>query len=228
MKFFISFIGIFLSSIVFAFPAQVILVRHGEKPADGNELSEQGCYRSFLISNFFWTHPIASAFGQPEAYFAMAPNSSDGSIRAVQTLLPTAVAQGKVVNDPFVRDQTQEMAQQILADSSLEGKTVVVAWEHKHIVNLAAALGLPSDPNVGDWPGKVFDQAWIINWVDGVARLQIVPEKVLPSDNPFGGIDHWQDGPLKAQDNLSNLSAKCQNNDELHKMASGSVNPSLP
>ena len=228
MKIIFAILSLVFSMTVLAMPGQVILIRHGEKPADGNELSQQGCERAFLISNFFWNNPTAMAYGRPDAFFAMAPSSSDGSIRAVQTVLPTAVAQNKVVNDPFGKEDTTPMAQQILGDANLDGKTVVVAWEHKHIADLAAALGLPSDPTVGDWPGKVFDQAWVINWVNGVARLQIVPEKVLPNDNPLGGAEHWQDGPLKAEDLVSSLATQCQNNDALHEMAAQSVEPALP
>ena len=102
-----------------AIPAQVVLIRHGEKPKQGNELNQQGCERAFLLPDFFKNNPIVNAYGGPAGFFAMAPKSQDSSVRAVQTLVPTVATFNladdgiQQLQDPFGKGEGDALANEI-------------------------------------------------------------------------------------------------------------------
>jgi hypothetical protein len=149
-------------------------------------------------------------------------------VRAIQTILPTALALGLKVKDPFERDDTDQLAREIVNTSAYDGKTVVIAWEHKVIIDLAESFGVKRSDQTDKWPGEVFDQAWVIRFADG-PQLQIIPEFVLPGDNPRGG-KHWQDGPSKSGKVPvlpPEIAAICENNDMLNDSIDDNVIPPL-
>ena len=225
-----------------ATPAQVVIIRHGEKPAVGNQVTPQGCERAYSLPRFFDISAAVNAYGRPVAIYAQTPNKDDGSIRPSETVAPTAAEWGLNVNSNYTHKQYQAMADEILSSPDYDGKTVVIAWEHDAIPDLAQALGAPNSAP-SDWPGDVFDQAWILNYNSGSslerkpikpgvsASLSIVPEYVLPTDNPAGGSD-WTAGPQTPQNSSPQVSAEiqneCVNNDSLNAIVRQVSVPSLP
>ena len=227
--FFVSGVLSLTSLGALAKPAQVILIRHAEKPPIGNEVSVQGCYRAFLLPQFFSTNPIVNAFGPPVAFYAMAPAKTDGTLRPIQTLVPTvsAMAQRLIspynkVLAPYVKGEGEALAAELLASVAFNQKTVVVAWEHKDLINVAKALGLDAVDSTGKWPSAVYDEAWVLQWdKEGSVSLNIIPEQVLSTDNPQGGVTHWMDGPSDGDSSLAlpeDLITKCRNNDALNAL----------
>jgi len=172
-----------MSSNTWGMPAQVILIRHGEKPATGNDLNDQGYQRAALLPKFFSSTPSVEQFGPPVAIFAMNPGASDGSNRAVETVTPLAQSLGLTLQGNYTKDDVSPLVNDIENNSSYDGHMVLICWEHKVIPLIAAAFGLQNGPT--DWDGSdVFDRAWILTF-DGksVASFQDIPQHLLPGDS---------------------------------------------
>lgn len=178
-------------------PAHILLIRHGEKPDSGDELSPRGWDRAKALPSLFEREPYAG-FGAPAALFGMAPKSQDeiaaeppandgtknedeGSVRAIQTLKYVSEKFGLKIIDKYKKGDEQALADQLRTDDKLNGKFVVVCWEHKALTDLAADLGVDPAPK---YPGSHFDRAWLLT-MDGdkVARFQDLPENLLPGDD---------------------------------------------
>ena len=165
-----------------AAPAQVIIIRHGEKPSAGNELSPQGFQRAEALVGFFEHNPAVTQYGAPVAIYAMDPKDVDGSLRPIETVTPLAKALGLTIDHDYVKAQLPEMVSDILTNPAYDGKMVLICWEHNMIPPLVKDLGWSTAPDA--WSGSVFDQAWVLNFDGGKASsFQIVPEHLLPGDS---------------------------------------------
>lgn len=154
-------------------PAQIILIRHAEKPADPENphLSPAGLKRADALVSFITTDPAMTRFGLPVAVFATQTTKHDAGQRTQETVAPLAKALKLPVLTPYLGKDYAALAKQILANPAYAGKTVLICWNHEAIPQLAAALGvLPEPPK---WKGKVFDQVYIISYHDGKAALAI-------------------------------------------------------
>ncbi|MFI5361409.1 MAG: histidine phosphatase family protein [Elusimicrobiota bacterium] len=164
-----------------ATPAQVIIIRHGEKPDEGNELSPRGFQRAQALVDFFEHSPAVTRHGTPAAIYAMNPKDEDGSLRPIQTVTPLAEALGLRIDHDYVKDELPQLVKDIKANHAYDGKMVLICWEHKMIPVLVSDFGWNSAPK--SWKGKVFDQAWVLDFEgDAVSSFRIVPEHVLPGD----------------------------------------------
>ncbi len=210
-----------------ATPAQVVIIRHAEKPAIGNELNFEGCERAYLLPHFFLKNAVVQRYKNPVAIYAMQPKDKEGSIRAIQTLAPTAAQLNLTIRNTHKKENFQEMIQEILNKPEYNKKTVLIAWEHKNIPILAEAFGLKLDSNTDNWPGIVYDQAWVIGFktssnTSPEPSLSIMPEDLLPTDNPLGG-SKWQDGPQKSNEQTNKVPSDiikiCQTNDKLNALS---------
>ncbi len=222
--------GLFFSSLAYANPAQVVIVRHAEKLSSGVEVSPQGCERAFLLTQFFSTNSVVNKYGSPVAFYAARPKHADSSIRSEQTLAPSASQSGLNILDPYVRDQYQPVVDEISSTHAYDGKTVVMAWEHDSIPVLAQTFGVKLNSSTKSWPDMVFDEAWVIDFTGKKnPSLTIIPESVLPGDNPLGGKD-WQNGPTPGEGNPvpSNIVQECGNNDALNVLTNALVTPPFP
>ncbi len=190
------FTVLFLSFQVWATPAQIIIVRHGEKLDDQhNDLSPQGCERAFQLTNFF------KNYQQVVAIYAQGVKKATSSIRPLETIAPTAKMLSLKINNSFLRDDVSGISHEILTSSAYQGKTVLIVWEHSAILDLAPALGVRLAANLQKWPDSIFDQAWVITYQNSdpkKASLQIVAETVLPTDitSNQSGISNWGREPL--------------------------------
>ncbi|HEX4048351.1 MAG TPA: histidine phosphatase family protein [Elusimicrobiota bacterium] len=166
-----------------AAPAQVIIIRHGEKPDTGPDLDAQGYQRAAALVGFFESNPAVTRYGPPVAIYAMDPKDEDGSMRPIETVTPLADALKLTIDHDYLKDQLPQLVSDIMADKDYDGKMVLVCWEHKVIPDLVRDFGWESPPK---WPGgSVFDQAWILDFdASGtVSSFQVVPEHVLPGDS---------------------------------------------
>jgi hypothetical protein len=169
-------------SPAWATPAQVLIIRHGEKPAQGNDLSAKGEKRAQALVGYFETNPEVTQYGTPVAIYAMAPDDSqDPSRRPIETVTPLANSLGLKINTPYARDEVKDLANSILSNSDYDGKMVLICWEHNMIPKLAHKLGV--EPKPADWPDAVFDQVWEIDYNgDQVSDFRQYSEHVLPGD----------------------------------------------
>jgi hypothetical protein len=152
-------------------PAQIILIRHADKPADPNDphLSQAGVQRAERLVSFVTTDPAMTRFGLPVAVFATRTTKDDNGQRTQETVTPLARVLKLPVQAPFLGKDYAALANLILADPVYAGKTVLICWNHEEIPQLAAALGVTPEPP--KWKARVFDQVYVISYHDGKAAL---------------------------------------------------------
>ena len=152
-------------------PAQIILIRHAEKPPDPENphLSHAGVKRAGQLVSFITTDPAMTRFGLPVAVFATQATKHDNGQRTQETVAPLARALKLPVQTPYLAKDYAALAKVILATPAYAGKTVLICWNHEEIPPLAAALGVTPEPP--KWKGSVFDQVYVISYPDGQARL---------------------------------------------------------
>jgi len=172
----------------YAEPAQVILIRHAEKPATGPELNAQGFKRAEALVKFFRNNPAVTAYGTPVAIYAAAPKHEDSSVRSIQTVTPLAKALGLGVDTSFTRGQTNKIVRAIMEDPAYDGRLVLICWQHTNLVeiaqNLAAYNNSPRLEVPLVWPDETFDRAWILNLKNGkVVSFKDLPQRLLPGDS---------------------------------------------
>lgn len=160
----------------------IVLVRHGEKPADGlGQLNCQGLNRALALPAV-----IGKLFGRPDAIFAPDPAQSKEDygrlynyVRPLATIEPTAVAFGLPV-DASVGVSDLDALRQKLESSAYRSAVVVVAWEHAAIANLARRLVADhgGDPTiVPDWQGDDFDSIYVVRMTQSGARPAVTFEQ---------------------------------------------------
>jgi hypothetical protein len=171
-------------SIAKATPARVILIRHAEKPDDDSlpDLSPQGYQRAQALTQLFSIHPEYASSGMPVAYFAAQYVPGKTANRCVETMTPLATQYHLPVLTPYAGKDEQKLAKLILNSTEYDGKTVMIAWPHGSIPELASDLGADQAPN--KWKGKVFDRVWLLDYrSDGRVNFSDEPESVLAGDS---------------------------------------------
>jgi hypothetical protein len=148
-------------------PAHIILIRHGEKPADpdNSHLSPAGVARAQQLVPFITKDPAMSKLGVPVAVFASQTTKHDNGQRSQETVAPLAKALNLPVQTPFRSNNYAALAEQILANPAYSGKTVLIAWTHEEIPRLAAALGVT--PRPPKWKDSVYDRVYVISYGKG-------------------------------------------------------------
>jgi hypothetical protein len=194
---FSGFIGAFavlamLAGTAAAAPAQVIIIRHGEKPSTGSDLLvPQGVCRADALAKVF-----PAQFGTPVAIYAMNPNDADGSMRPIETVTPLANALGLAIDHDYTRKKLAQLVQDIMGNDSYQGKIVLICWEHKIIPEMIQAFqdgGWNSESMTwpSKWSGDIFDQAWILNFAGKPAfqiMTQNIPEDTLNGSCPLSDV----------------------------------------
>jgi hypothetical protein len=152
-------------------PAQIILIRHADKPADPEDphLSQAGVQRAERLVSFITTDPAMTRFGLPVAVFATRTTKDNNGQRTQETVAPLARALGLPVQTPFLGKDYAALANLMLAEPAYAGKTVLISWNHEEIPQLAAALGVTPEPP--KWKASVFDQVYVISYHGGQAEL---------------------------------------------------------
>jgi hypothetical protein len=147
--------------VAYSMPAQVLLIRHAEKPESGNDLSEQGYARAKALPAFFTKNPVVNRFGPIAAVYAMKAASEDSSNRPVETVIPTAKTLGLIIHAQYPRKIIVPLVSEIKNSPELDGKTVLICWEHKMIPLIAQEFGFFNAPT--QWDGHVFNQVWALS-----------------------------------------------------------------
>lgn len=159
-------------------PAQIILIRHAEKPADTTDphLSAAGRARAAGLVRFLRKDPVVTKFGPPVALFATATTKDGDGVRTQETLAPAAGALTLPVQTPFLGKQYADLAKQILVNQAYAGKTIIVCWNHEYLPQLAAALGVTPKPP--KWKGSDFDGVYVITYTHGSATMSRMREQL--------------------------------------------------
>ena len=156
--------------MAFAMPAQVIVVRHGEKNPETRQLTQQGEERAAALACYLTQTDYLLQFGPPAAIFAArhVPISDRLVPRPIQTIMPTAQLLQLPVHSPFNGYQVNEIASLILNSSKYDGKNIVICWSHSSIHDLLNAFGYQapfacSSPNK-KYPDCRFDLIFVMTF----------------------------------------------------------------
>lgn len=150
---------------------RVVIIRHGEKPDQGNNLNCQGLNRAMQLPKvLFAKYGIASAVYVP----AINSGGKTKSARTFQTITPYAVKYGLNINSSYADDDYKD----VVADVKQRTGTVILVWEHNSINNLAEAFGLKKPVN---WAGQDFDSIWVITFKGGEPVLSTDKEGITPA-----------------------------------------------
>ncbi len=179
-----------------AAPAQVLIIRHGEKPANGDDLSAAGYQHAKELVPYFESNPAVTEYGTPVAIYAFGPKQKADpkdveatSLRGIETVTPLADALGLSVLSQFNKDQTQEIVDEVLSTPEYDGKMVLICWEHKMIPQLAHQFGATQAP--AEWPdGSVYNQVWEIDF----SGSQVSGFKTFAQDIPPINADVMTNG----------------------------------
>lgn len=152
-----------IGGVLQALPAEIVVMRHGDKNDDedwNHNLNTAGLKRSLALPQV-----LLGRFGTPGAIFAPQPKAPNGgNIRSIQLITPTAVAAKVNIDTQFGVGDEQKLAEAILSDRTLDGKTIFIVWEHQAIAELVADLGAPEPKK---WKGNDFDSLWILKFQNG-------------------------------------------------------------
>lgn len=203
-------LAVLLASLVqsaVAAPARIIILRHGEK-ADDWKLCDIGQQRAEALAlNYLGRDAAKSLFPageEPTFFFAITLHTAELASPAVASwnkpiifysVLPEP-GQSKDDFTKLLNQRTQEAARGLLVNPALQGKTVVVVWEHKHIANaeldtkferegvtLRQLLNLDILPGVPKtWPDDNYDYFWIVDF----PANSNVPSKFTMMKQEFG------------------------------------------
>ncbi|HZJ11397.1 MAG TPA: histidine phosphatase family protein [Methyloceanibacter sp.] len=201
-------LGAFVQSALAA-PARIIILRHGEKE-DAWKLCEIGQQRAKALAlNYLGREAAKSLFAageEPAFFFAITLHTIELASPAVASwnkpiILYSVVPQTGLSKEDFTKAlnrRTQEAARSLLANPALQGRTVVLVWEHKHIANaeldakfeseregvtLRQLLKLEILPGVPKtWPDDNFDYFWIVEFPEN----SNVPSKFSMMKQEFG------------------------------------------
>jgi hypothetical protein len=174
-----------IAAPVIAQPAQVIIIRHAEKQADGS-LSQMGFERAGALAPYFTFTDYLTTFGLPVSIFAARPTvptppfqPDENTQRCIDTIAPTALLLRKPIHSGYAKFQEQQLADFILNNKLYDGANVLICWHQDVIQALSEALGVPSAPPFPD----VFDQTWVITF-SPTATLSIFQQQLLFGDTP--------------------------------------------
>ncbi|ORX76808.1 hypothetical protein BCR32DRAFT_248438 [Anaeromyces robustus] len=140
----------------------VILIRHAEKPASGNDLSERGWLRAECISDLFSKNSTLT----PKMIFAQrAATRKDENLpdsrRQIQTVGPLARALNLTIDNSFFASEVKALAKEISKlDKSYD--PVLVSWNHEDMRKFLIYFGM-SYRIAPKYPKNRYDLVWIIN-----------------------------------------------------------------
>ena len=169
-------------------PAEVLLLRHGHKPGErvngmtlNTNLSARGWRQAQHLAEII---PACFVRGRPLrlASYRFDPITGKNA-RSYQTLVPLAVATGATIRVYSDAESGSEAdGRQLLADPANDGALVVIAWEHRHLPELARGLGWEEMTRIDD---DDFDSLWLLRYPDTGGAPQITLRSQMALD-PLG------------------------------------------
>ncbi|HEY7310182.1 MAG TPA: hypothetical protein VH643_12540 [Gemmataceae bacterium] len=163
-------------------PAQVIIIRHAEKPDEGNHLSLKGRERAAALVPYFQGRPEVLKYKTPVAIYAQGAKNEDSSHRPVETVKGLTRALKLEIIDKYTHDEYPKMVAEILATKEYDGRMVLICWEHKVIPDMAKEFGVKNAP--GKWHGDIYDRTWVITFPpEGKPSFENLPQKLMFGDS---------------------------------------------
>jgi broad specificity phosphatase PhoE len=191
-------------------PSRIIILRHAEK-ANAYALCELGRERANALAKQFLgqggTQSLFAPGERPAAFMAVTLHPLETITPAAQTwglpVIDYSVVPNKDEDDDAkeaeINARTQEAARDLMSKHEFDRKTVVVAWEHKHIasrklekdyrgqeVTFRQLLRLGEAPE--SWSDSNYDDFWIVDYAPGnpnPIKFEAVKQTFTP---PFDAI----------------------------------------
>lgn len=150
---------------------RIILIRHGEKPDNGDNLSCAGLNRALKLAEV-----LKNKFGIPDYIYAPSPATGKQTKngRMLQTIMPFAVKYNLNINTTCNVDESDKLTNAIRKNTG----TVLVVWEHKELATIAEILGVKGYLK---WDSDDYDSIWIITYKHGQAILTKDKEGITPA-----------------------------------------------
>lgn len=180
----ITLVLLFTHATLQAAPAQILIIRHGEKKDDYDPyLSAKGRRRADALVKVFLNDPRFNLYGPPVAIYAALPHHVDSSHRPELTMKPLADKLHIKINLDYRKKKNNEIADDIVFNHpEYNNKTVIICWIHPQIPQLALELGSQQVP--AKWTKHAYDRVWRIKF-DGqkAGPVEDLPERALPGDS---------------------------------------------
>lgn len=152
---------------------KIILIRHGEKPLKGDNLTCKGLNRALQLPKV-----ITEKFGVPDHVYVPVITFGEATLhsRMFQTVIPLVAKYNLKVNTTLQEYDYDHIASELKSKTG----TTLVCWEHKAIPFIVRALGVNA-PSL-NWPDDDFDTIYIVTFHNGVPVLTVDKENISPSD----------------------------------------------
>ena len=194
-------------------PQQIVLIRHGEKPAEGKGggsapsgvnvhgeadadcLIPRGWQRAGALAVLFdpASGPLREPLTRPDKLYAPAygTDHKTRNHRTYETILPLRHRLDLPIECELPTDRGAELAAKIIGS---DGGTSLVCWEHENIPLIARAIPLAagSPPIPSGWPNDAggvprFDVIWLFSRSPGAAGASYsfaqLPQLLLAGDS---------------------------------------------
>ncbi len=152
---------------------RVVIIRHGEKPDSGDNLSCAGLNRALALPAV-----LDTVTGVPD--YTYVPTISTGkktsSVRMFQTVTPFAVQKNLTINSEYKETDTVKVAKKVMEKKGM----VLMVWEHGNIPGLARNLGVKGNLT---WNGADFDSIWIIDFKKDPTGKKKSPTLTIEQEN---------------------------------------------
>lgn len=151
----------------------IVIMRHAEKPLNGDNLSCRGFNRSMQLPAL-----IRKKFGVPQYVYVPAPSTGKEtkSGRMMQTVWPLATKYNLSINTNYEVKDAEDLVKNIRSKKGL----VLVVWEHDAISDIVKKLGIKGGLK---WPGTDYDGMWVVTIRGGKTSFSKTVQGLKPSDN---------------------------------------------
>jgi hypothetical protein len=165
-------IGLFIFQAGFAQtrPDKIVIIRHGEKPDEGDNLSCAGFNRALRLPAV-----LDKKIGMINSVFvpSLKMGKSTGGARMYQTIVPYSIKKNVYINTKFDVDDPEGLVGGIMKQQGI----VLIVWEHKQIYKLLKQLGVDSPDK---WDDDDFDTMLIITYKNNRPVLKKDKEGITP------------------------------------------------
>jgi len=142
---------------------RIFIMRHAEKPVEGDNLSCKGLNRALALPRVLF-----DTIGTPDIIYVPSLKMADSTrhARMFQTITPFAVKYNLSINSRYKTDEYSEIKKDIFKHHG----QVLVVWSHSEIKKLTKSLGVKKVP---DWPDEDFSSLWVIDYKNNNAQLSV-------------------------------------------------------